>query len=358
MKKKIITLLMTLVLGTQSLQVFASVTESNSPSTAPVNASDKSHTSDTSDTSDKTDSSEDASTYKMTDKGTDKNKVMDKGYPEFLMKKLDFAVYKDSEDWQKVREEFLDKVSKASTYYEADLILKEYVKKAGGKHSNVFNPNDFTDPKEMLFPEYELRDDILVLKLPEFSGTLEESQKYAEKLIEPLKNEKYSGVIVDLRKNGGGDMGPMILGISPLIPDGNIMTFSMGKNKSSVTLKDGKNIGGGTTLSIPEANFKIQVPIAVLQGKKTASSGEQTLLALKTGENVKTFGEVSAGYLTANMVYPLKSGLSLMLSVGNTVDINGIEYSEEGIEPDIQASPEEAETKALEWLRKEISEKE
>ena len=60
--------------------------------------------------------------------------------------------------------------------------------------------------------------------------------------------------------------------------------------------------------------------IAVLISDKTASSGEMTAISLLARENSKTFGNKTAGYTTANAMYKLSNGATLLLAVSYSMD--------------------------------------
>ena len=105
-------------------------------------------------------------------------------------------------------------------------------------------------------------------------------------------------------------MGPMIAGLSPLLPDGVVATFTIGDRRTPVALSDGRVSGGGTPTSVGQ-RAKLAVPVAVLTSERTASSGEQALLAFRGMANVRTFGQPTAGYASVNTAIPLYTGRTI-----------------------------------------------
>ena len=61
-------------------------------------------------------------------------------------------------------------------------------------------------------------------------------------------------------------------------------------------------------------------PIAVLINSFTATSGEMTAISFLGLPNVKTFGQPSAGYTTANFTYTLSNGTVLQLATSYAAD--------------------------------------
>ena len=185
------------------------------------------------------------------------------------------------------------------------------------------------------------------------------------KAIRNLSKKKPKGYIIDLRRNLGGSVHPMISGIGALFNNKNLGgTTKDGKTYDSTwTLKNGNFYFGANSLSnIPEITSVIStegVPIVVLLGRYTASSGEIVAAALKGQYNVKLIGEQTAGYSTTNGWYP----------VGNTISINpSISFymsedktiHKDGILPDIELIEDlnlddlfsgDAMNEAIKWIR-------
>ena len=207
-----------------------------------------------------------------------------------------------------------------------------------------------SDSYDEVLPTVSLNGDIAVIKLPDFLGTAEAGRKYA-KVAEDFIHEnrdKINGVVLDLRGNTGGDMGPMATAVSSLLPDGELMYYHYRSYDVPVTLKDGviSNAGTGGKSLYPDE--KLKVPVAILTDGMTASSGEALTLCFRGLEKVKTFGAPTAGYTSVNMLYSLYDGAQLYLTVAFDKTRTGEVFEETRIVPDVVTdSPLEA---ALEWL--------
>lgn len=264
------------------------------------------------------------------------------------------GIYSGSDEWKSTYEECLKMIENAESYEDTYPAIKKALSVCGGKHSMLMTKSESqstSDSYDEVLPTVSLNGDIAVIKLPDFLGTAEAGRKYA-KVAEDFIHEnrdKINGVVLDLRGNTGGDMGPMATAVSSLLPDGELMYYHYRSYDVPVTLKDGviSNAGTGGKSLYPDE--KLKVPVAILTDGMTASSGEALTLCFRGLENVKTFGAPTAGYTSVNMLYSLYDGAQLYLTVAFDKARTGEIFKETSIEPDIATdSPLEA---ALEWLR-------
>lgn len=264
------------------------------------------------------------------------------------------GIYSGSDEWKSTYKECLKMIENAESYEDTYPAIKKALSVCGGKHSMLMTKSESqstSDSYDEVLPTVSLNGDIAVIKLPDFLGTAEAGRKYA-KVAEDFIHEnrdKIKGVVLDLRGNTGGDMGPMATAVSSLLPDGELMYYHYRSYDVPVTLKDGviSNAGTGGKSLYPDE--KLKVPVAILTDGMTASSGEALSLCFRGLENVKTFGAPTAGYTSVNMLYSLYDGAQLYLTVAFDKARTGEIFKETSIEPDVATdSPLEA---ALEWLR-------
>lgn len=264
------------------------------------------------------------------------------------------GIYSGSDEWKSTYEECLKMIENAESYEDTYPAIKKALSVCGGKHSILMTKSESqstSDSYDEVLPTVSLNGDIAVIKLPDFLGTAEAGRKYA-KVAEDFIHEnrdKIKGVVLDLRGNTGGDMGPMATAVSSLLPDGELMYYHYRSYDVPVTLKDGviSNAGTGGKSLYPDE--KLKVPVAILTDGMTASSGEALTLCFRGLENVKTFGAPTAGYTSVNMLYSLYNGAQMYLTVAFDKARTGEIFKETSIEPDVATdSPLEA---ALEWLR-------
>lgn len=264
------------------------------------------------------------------------------------------GIYSGSDEWKSTYEECLKMIENAESYEDTYPAIKKALSVCGGKHSILMTKSESqstSDSYDEVLPTVSLNGDIAVIKLPDFLGTAEAGRKYA-KVAEDFIHEnrdKINGVVLDLRGNTGGDMGPMATAVSSLLPDGELMYYHYRSYDVPVTLKDGviSNAGTGGRSLYPEE--KLNVPVAILTDDMTASSGEALTLCFRGLENTRTFGAPTAGYTSVNMLYNMYDGAQMYLTVAFDKARTGEIFKETPIEPDVATdSPLEA---ALEWLR-------
>ena len=160
------------------------------------------------------------------------------------------------------------------------------------------------------------------------------------KAICDLSKINPKGYIIDLRRNLGGTVYPMISGMGELL-----QTFDLGGTTidninydDKWTLKEGNFYFGKNSLSnIPEIECHIStdnIPIVVLIGRYTASSGEVVASSLKGQNNIKLIGEQTAGYTTTNSWFSISNNISLNPSVSFYMSEDKTIHKD-GVYPDI-----------------------
>ncbi len=189
------------------------------------------------------------------------------------------------------------------------------------------------------------------------SANKEIANNFAEKIqnmIKKLDSENnIKGWVVDLRKNTGGNMYPMIAGLGSLVGEGYLGYFVAKNRKDTWKYENGKM--GSYQYTIPPKINSSDKKIAILIGKKTRSSGEATAIAFIGKNNVKLFGQPSGGFTSANRSFRLSDGKSIALAVSFEMDRTGKEYRSEII-PDVIIKPDANKDLDLETAQKWILE--
>lgn len=262
------------------------------------------------------------------------------------------GIHSQEESWKKERETARKELTSVKSKEELRPLVEKYVKIAGGKHSFVMDNQGKEEMEaEFVLPETSFENGIVYVKLPGFMSTPEQGAKYANTIANAFQEENIRGAIVDLRGNTGGDMGPMVAGISPLLRDGEIMYFSSLAGDNAVTLENGINKGGGSSVEVENKEKVQDIPIGVLTDEKTASSGEATLIVLLGEKRVRTFGKPTAGYASANTIFPITKEWSMVLTISKNKSREGKIFEEEPMVPDENIErPLEA---AKSWIEKE-----
>lgn len=265
------------------------------------------------------------------------------------------GIYADSPEFAAARAKAEEVAANATSTAELYEVLDEALEAAGGKHSGFITPEKMgkyraEEQSNPPAPSVDVSDGVAVATVPAISNEAD-GQAYARTLAQGLADALSSeqgaacGVVVDLRGNTGGDMGPMVGGLSPLLPDGTALTFQGRKQDTAVTITGNSVRGGGTPTDVSEyTSQKFHVPVAVLVDESTGSSGEATMLAFHGLENSRSFGRPTAGYASANISVDYPDGAQVLLTISRDKARTGEVFAEDPIQPDVQlgAAPADA----------------
>lgn len=143
------------------------------------------------------------------------------------------------------------------------------------------------------------------------------------KVLEEILAEDPSGIIFDLRFNGGGFFYDSIMIASYFLkPDAEVVEVR-GKDPE-------KNI----THKALGFNYCTDLPLVVLINGGSASASEIVAGALKDNQRAKIIGEQSFGKGTVQEVIDLSDGSILNLTIGRWYTPSGVSIDHEGITPD------------------------
>ncbi len=271
-------------------------------------------------------------------------------YTEQALNKMNQGIFATGDTWKSAKEQAFLSVKDAQSYEECHDAIQEALSVAGGKHASFNTPSQISDESSKnTLPDIKQDGEILYIKLPPLIyGEKDFLDQYANTINEALLAQNYQGVIIDLQENTGGDMGPMILGLSSLLEDGTLLSFvDKFDNLTPVNLENG-NINAGSNPRLKTLTKVKPVPVAVLINEHTASSAEITALALKTITKVKFFGTPSASYTSVNSQFPLYDGSIIQLTTGKLKDAQGKIWLNEAIKPDLET--QNAYQDAKEWI--------
>lgn len=147
------------------------------------------------------------------------------------------------------------------------------------------------------------------------------------------------GIILDLRLNGGGAMHPMILGLKNLLGDGKVGAFHT-KSKEEWTISNNQFKVGAQIISTvtPRCTMEAkQLPVVLVVGNGTGSSGEFLIMAFQGRKNCILLGTETAGFVSVNNGFPIGTIAFVNLAVGYGSDRNGKIYKSP-FKPDISVN--------------------
>jgi len=270
-----------------------------------------------------------------------------------LMKKN--AVNRNKVDWGEVEKNVYSQIASKENAYQLGPVFRMLFKSLNDFHG-AFYCWDSTYKWQRREPEYSdsiknewkkgvflqkdiLPDNIGYLRVPYMSfAQRSELDRKAQSLNDSLcalLDKNVIGIILDLRLNGGGAMFPMMLGLKQLLHDGKIGSFT--ENSENWILKDNSFRLDTTILTsiTPKCQATNKdIPVAILIGPATGSSGEFLAIAFKTRKNTIFIGTETAGYITATKGFKINDAVSLLLSTGYGRD-GADQIYEKALSPDI-----------------------
>jgi len=234
------------------------------------------------------------------------------------------------------------------------------------KERVIWEGNDADTVEEEMMPtikfsKAEKKDRYGYISVPGFHGNDAALKKAFADTLQRQLQELYAtnieGWIVDLRPNDGGNMHPMLAGLEPL--------FSADTLGFLVNIHGEKEAWGRNELfkkEDPESyveidhpvSFEKQLPMAVLYGSATGSSGEIVIISFIGNYKTKSFGQPSFGLTTGNGEFKMPDGSYLFLASTQMADRNSAIYSKR-VTPDVVIDKDESNPnleieKAIEWL--------
>ncbi|MBK8099777.1 MAG: PDZ domain-containing protein [Planctomycetes bacterium] len=165
-------------------------------------------------------------------------------------------------------------------------------------------------------------------------------------LLDSLDDGTLRGCIIDLRRNTGGTLWPMLAGIGPLAGTGRLGAFASAKSEADWSYDADLGIATSATHELAKVAkphpLRADLPVAVLTGPLTAGAGEALVVAFAGRARARRFGEGTRGLPTSNTQKPLADGALLVVTVTVHADRTGTRY--DGVIP-----PDE--TVASDWER-------
>ncbi len=182
-------------------------------------------------------------------------------------------------------------------------------------------------------------------------------KKYVDSLqtiITKLDNQNPKGWIIDLSNNMGGNSWAMISGLGSILGNGTFgYSISSNGNKMTRIYNEGW-AGWDTTIMFKNTNpyhlKNTKLPIAIIYGNATASSGEVVAIAFRGMKNTKSFGQETNGSTTRIDNFELSDGAYLNLASGVDADRNGVLFGGRIIPDTITKDNDTALTEGTKWI--------
>ncbi|MEA2097332.1 MAG: S41 family peptidase [Candidatus Cloacimonadota bacterium] len=258
------------------------------------------------------------------------------------------SINRDSLNFQQLKKTAYSELKNTESIEDCYPIIKSILENLNDNHS-FFNSKEQVEAWQstsktdsinelITFTGKLIKNNIGYLHMKGFSsGDSISIQNYADSLqllIKSIDNYNLKGWILDIRENTGGNCWPMLTGIGPLLNDG-ICGYFIHNDQKRYSWFYRAGAAGIDSVAITQLSIEpyklldIKLPIAVLTGSKTGSSGEIVATAFRNKNNTKSFGENTAGLSTANTPYMLSDGSMILLTTSIYADRLGNLYGNE-----------------------------
>jgi carboxyl-terminal processing protease len=226
-----------------------------------------------------------------------------------------FSINRNHIEWPAFRAEVLRGARGAQTFRDTYPALRYAVRALGDNHSYFREPSEvggasaFSATPPTSPPRADrVHERIGYLRVPGYRGfgTDSAATAFAQQLQDMLRDLDRSaptcGWIVDLRPNTGGNMGPMLLGVGPLLGSG-VVGYNVDPDSVWVPWRyDRRHVPAPYEMIHPDP------PVAVLTSSLTISSGEAIATTFRGRPDTRSFGASTGGLTTGIRGHTLPDG--------------------------------------------------
>lgn len=273
------------------------------------------------------------------------------------------ALFADQVDWDRMETAVFVASNYAITPEQTYPSIRFLLEQLGDNHSRFFTPEEAAfwssatlDDNPSVSSEM-ISERLGYINVPEFISADEAVRVEYATLIQThlaqLAAQQPCGWIVDLRNNTGGSFDPMMAGLAPLFGDGLLGYYlepdseptAWGIAQGLFALDDEPVV----VLDQPLVFADREMPVAVLIGPFTASSGEAVAISFIGRPETRLFGNPTRGVSTSNTAFEMPDGALLIITTALMADRNQTPFGEE-IVPDVIVTDEMTLETAVDWL--------
>lgn len=308
---------------------------------------------------------------------------------QYVMKCIDVmqkeSLYSKNLHWKKIRKEVNAQLSVANTRPEAEIAIIRVFEQLQDDHGYYAGIDTFYRYKKPgpdrvfskgILAAYQkpravqvkmLDGGIAYYKMPAvlIGSNTEKMKQWANLLTDSLcklEAQQPRAYIIDLRMNNGGNSEPMWQALKNLTGPQNRTYMADARKRILADETDSATLRYKAA-AVPDrpCTFRSDIPVAVLIGPGTASSGEIMALSFTTRANTRLFGEPTIGVASVTNGFPVENKGFLLLTVGYVANSRKKILKEYQVRPDVYVSsegddfdrPEKDPTvqKAVEWLK-------
>jgi len=262
------------------------------------------------------------------------------------------ALAADTVDWDAFLKDAHNRLARGEPAPMAYPVIREAIKKLDDGHSFFMDAawatsrtiNDGTRDAPVV---KVLPGGVGYVMLPGFTGPDNARRHYVETIAAAIERNAPSvthGWIIDLRKDTGGAVPPMLGAVQALLGSEPVGGYRA-PGKPDHLVYAGRELSFDRKPTVDLAS----VPVAVILGPHTSSAGEMVAIAFHGRAATRSFGSATSGQASANATFPLRDGSQLALKGAIDVDRHGNAFGK-AVDPDERAGDDVVVSQATEWL--------
>lgn len=298
------------------------------------------------------------------------------------------SVYRDRVDWPSAKDSIYALAKNATQFAQLKPALNYLLEVLGDEHGRVFYNNQVIayyysgqlkdhqggfDPvlygqvqsgQPYTFEALLLKDHIGYIRMPGLPmGDNLLMAKNIQDEVCALTQKGADRWIIDLRYNGGGNMNPMVEGLTAILGDGPVggaegLTIA---DNIIWEIRDGDFYNDGYSILLPEeCSGASGQRVAVLTSLYTVSSGEALAVIFKGRDQTRFFGARTLGMVTGTSWDVISDSVTISISTNFYKDRNGMVYRNYvDVDEEIQSihSPEMTDEpcimRAMQWIEQD-----
>lgn len=177
----------------------------------------------------------------------------------------------------------------------------------------------------------EMLDDVAYIQIDDFNT---ETEKEFTEALQTLKVNNASGILFDLRDNGGGLMNVVGNMLDQLLPEGTICTTV--------------DVSGQEISKTTSDEACVELPMVCLVNENTASAAELFTAALRDFDYAQSAGTNTYGKGVMQTTYTMKDGSAVKFTTAYFNPPSGKNFDGTGIMPDVEIKLNEEQRKTFE----------
>lgn len=174
--------------------------------------------------------------------------------------------------------------------------------------------------------------------------------------LDDWEREGLSGLILDFRNHHGGSFWPLLYAFERYLANRPLFAWvtdetEMRGKKAAIwaTRTRGGQYFQESVYSAKKQQVRMKLPIALILGERTSSSGEIAAAMFQGKPGVRSFGKPTSGDCTVNQEFDVGRGMKLVLTVKRLALSDGTYLKEERLVPDQESRTPVGD--AREWIR-------